>query len=153
MSIESLGAYSPNTIYGQLTMPFSNKPVTINSHTPYDEEDDDVVLTRNSFYNNNSKMQVSIEEIREMKGLELDDKIVTKVGTEVKEFPPKNTIPSFQLSSYTSGSGVVFEALQNGYTGKTAIVVGKAFEAYQNAAKHNFSDVVKNLVNTNYQVA
>ena len=156
MSIDSIGVYSPDKIYGQLTMPFLNKPVTINSHTEYDEDSEsDAVLSKESFYNNKSKMQVSIEEIRDMKGIQLDDKILTKVGPEVPtEFPPKfENIASFQLSSFNNGSGVVYEALQNGYTPNNAIVVGKAHQAYQNAAKHNFTDAIQNLVNLSYKVA
>ena len=137
-------------------MPFLNKPVTINSHTEYDEDvEDSTVMSKESFYNNKSKMQVSIEEIREMKGIQLDDKIFTKVGPEVPtEFPPKyENIASFQLSNFQSGTGVVYEALQNGYTPNNAIVVGKAHQAYQNAAKHDFVNAIQNLVNTSYQVA
>ena len=157
MSIESIGVYSPDTIYGQLTRPFQGKgekPVAINSHTEFDEDGaSETVLTRNSFYNNQSKMQVSIDEIREMKGLELDD-IVTKVGPEFSEnLLPENVIPAFQLSTYKTGSGVVYEALQNGYTANRAIVVGKAHSAYQNAATRNNENAVKNLIDTNFKVA
>ena len=157
MSIESIGAYSPNTIYGELTRPFqgtNEKPVVINSHTEFDKEEGDTVLTKNSFYNNQSKMQVSIEDIREMKGLELNEGIVTKVGPEaLKEFPPKNELPSFQLSTFKNGSGVVFEALQNGYTANNAIVVGKAHEAYSKALKHDFTESIQTLVGANFKVA
>lgn len=40
MSIEGLSPYSPTTVYGQLTSPFTPKTITINSHTPYDKVDD-----------------------------------------------------------------------------------------------------------------
>lgn len=157
MSIESIGAYSPSTIYGELTRPFlgtNEKPVVINSHTELDEEEGETVLTKNSFYNNQSKMQVSIEDIREMKGLELNEGIVTKVGPEVvQEFPPKDELPSFQLSTFQNGSGVVFEALKNGYTATNAVVVGKAHEAYANTLKLDFKDTVKSLVGTEFKVA
>ena len=157
MSIESIGVYSPDTIYGQLTRPFqgkSEKPVAINSHTEYDEVGEkETVLTKNSFYNNQSKMQVSIEDIREIKGLELDD-IVTKVGPEFKtDYFSENLIPAFQLSTYSTGTGVVFEALQNGYTANQAIVVSKAHDAYQNAATRNNENAVQNLLGTNFKVA
>lgn len=157
MSIESIGVYSPDTIYGQLTRPFqgkNEKPVAINSHTEYDEiGENETVLTKNSFYNNKSKMQVSIEDIHEMKGLELDD-IVTKVGPEFKsDYLPENVIPAFQLSTYSTGTGVVYEALQNGYTANQAIVVGKAHNAYQNAATRNNENAVSNLLGTSFKVA
>ena len=41
MSIERLAPYSPTTIYGQLTSPFTPKTITINSHTPYDKVDEE----------------------------------------------------------------------------------------------------------------
>ena len=41
MSIEGLAPYSPTTIYGQLTSPFTPKTITINSHTPYDKVDEE----------------------------------------------------------------------------------------------------------------
>ena len=41
MSIEGLSPYSPTTVYGQLTSPFTPKTITINSHTPYDKVDND----------------------------------------------------------------------------------------------------------------
>ena len=39
MSTESIAPYSPNTVYGQLTSPFTPKQITINAHTPYDKVD------------------------------------------------------------------------------------------------------------------
>ena len=154
MSIESVGVYSPNTVYGELTMPFLSKPVTINAHTAYDKDDNDVVLTKNKFYNNKSKMQVSIEDIRDMKGLELDENIITKVGPEVKtDILSQNLLPSFQLSNLSNGTGVVYEALQNGYTGSQAIKIGKAHKAYTNVLNQDFTKTVQNLINTSYKVA
>ena len=158
MSIESIGVYSPNTIYGQLTRPFQGefeKPVAINSHTPFDENgEDETVLTKDSFYNNLSSMRVAIDEIREMKGIELDESIKTKIGPEVKtDFLSQNVIPAFQLSTFNTGTGVVYEALQNGYTANQAIVIGKAHNAYQNAATHNQQDIVQNLLSANFKVA
>ena len=120
MSIESVGAYSPDTIYGQLTMPFKNKPVHINAHTPLDAENGNTVLTRNSFYNNQSEGKVSIEDIRNIKSLELDDSLKVDIGIKVaKDFPPEPNVGVFQQSTYTKGNGVVFDALKNGYTGST----------------------------------
>ena len=134
MSIESVGAYSPDTIYGQLTMPFTIKPVQINAHTPLDEEETETVITRNKFYNNLPQMQVSIDEIRDMKALELDESLKTDIGIKLaQEFPPKPTVGVFQSSAYLDESGVVFNALQNGYPADRAIVIGKANSSYKNA--------------------
>ena len=41
MSTENnLAPYSPTTVYGQLTSPFTPKTVTINAHTPFDKVDE-----------------------------------------------------------------------------------------------------------------
>lgn len=153
MSIESVGAYSPDTIYGQLTMPFTNKPVHINAHTPLDKEETNTVLTRNSFYNNQSEGKVSIEEIKDMKSLELNDNLKVDIGIKVaKEFPPEPKVGVFQQSAYTKGTGVVFDALKNGYTGSEAITIGNAYRAYKNAVTLG-SNPVQTLLNTNFAVS
>lgn len=153
MSIESVGAYSKDTIYGQLTMPFTDKPVHINAHTPLDEEAGDVVLTRNSFYNNRSEGQVSIKDIRDMKSLELDDSLVVDIGIKKYEgFPPKSDVETFQQSSYINGTGVVFSALKSGYTGSEAITIGNAYRAYKTAASLG-NNPVQTLINTNFAVS
>ena len=40
MSTEAIGAYSPDTVYGQLTSPFTPQKIKINAHTPYDKVDE-----------------------------------------------------------------------------------------------------------------
>ena len=40
MEIESIGPYSPSTVYGQLSSPFEPKTVTVNAKTPYDKVDE-----------------------------------------------------------------------------------------------------------------
>lgn len=151
MSIESVGAYSPDTVYGQLTMPFTNKPVHINAHTP-DEEYGDTLYTRNKFYNNLPDMMVSIEDIADIKSLELDDSLKVDIGIKVaKEFPPKPTVGVFQSSFYLEGSGVVNKALQNGYPADRAIVIGKANSSYRNAMNFG-SKPVEALLSRDFQV-
>ena len=153
MSIESVGAYSPDTIYGQLTMPFKNKPVHINAHTPLDAENGNTVLTRNSFYNNQSEGKVSIEDIRNIKSLELDDSLKVDIGIKVaKDFPPEPGVGVFQQSTYTKGNGVVFDALKNGYTGSVAITIGNAYKAYKSAVSLGVNPV-QTLLNTNFAVS
>ncbi len=153
MSIESVGAYSKDTIYGQLTMPFTNKPVHINAHTPLDEENGNTVLTKKSFYNNQSEGQVSIKEIRDMKSLELDDSLKVDIGIkQLQDFPPKPNVEVFQQTAYTKGTGVVFSALKNGYTGSEAITIGNAYNAYRNAASLG-NNPVQTLLNTNFAVS
>ena len=153
MSIESVGAYSPDTIYGQLTMPFKNKPVHINAHTPLDAESGNTVFTRKSFYNNQSEGKVSIEDIRNIKSLELDESLKVDIGIKVaKEFPPEPGVGVFQQSTYTKGNGVVFDALKNGYTGSEAITIGNAHKAYKNATSLG-ANPVQTLLNTNFAVS
>lgn len=153
MSIESVGAYSPNTVYGQLTMPFTNKPVHINAHTPLDEENGNTVLTRKSFYNNQSQGMVSIEDIRDIQSLKLDDSLKVDIGIKMLEdFPPEPGVGVFQQSIYTGGSGVVFDALKSGYTGNQAITFGNAHTAYKNAMTFG-NNPVKSLLSTNFAVA
>ena len=152
MSIEATGAYSPDTIYGQLTMPFLDKPVHINSHTP-DEEYGDVVLTKNKFYNNMSDLAVNIEDIRNLTGLKLDDSLKVDIGIKVaEEFPPKPNVEVFQSSTYNDGSGVVFDALRNGYTAGSAIKINKAFNAYQNSMNFLNGNPIQSLSERTYQV-
>ena len=156
MSIDtsSIGVYSPDTVYGQLTMPFFNKPVTINAHTEFDEEgEEQTVLTKDKFYNNKSKMQVSIEDIRDMKGLELDENIAIKVGPEYEaNILANNAIPSFQLSNYTKGSGVVIDALQKQYTVDKAVLSGQAFNAYNSVSANDFAKTIQHLSSIDIKV-
>lgn len=152
MSIEQIGAYSPDTVYGQLTMPFLDKPVHINAHTPLDEEGD-VVLNRGSFYNNLTQGKVSVEEIRAMGSLELDDSLKVDIGIKVaKDFPPEPNVEVFQASAYTKGSGVVNEALKLGYTGMEALKFGNAYNSYRNAMVLG-ENPAQTLINTNFAVS
>ena len=152
MSIEVNGAYSPNTVYGQLTMPFLEKPVHINSHTP-DEEYGDDVLTKSKFYNNMSDMAVNIEDIQNINGLKLDDKLKVDIGIKVaEEFPPKPNVEVFQSSTYNDGTGVVFDALKNGYTAGNAIKVARAFNSYQNSMNFLNGNPIDALSERTYEV-
>ena len=152
MSIEATGAYSPDKVYGQLTMPFVIKPVHINAHTPLDEASGDTVLTKKSFYNNQSKGMVSIEDIRDIKSLELSDSLKTDIGIkQLEDFPPKPNVEVFQSTIYAQGSGVVFNALRNGYTASQSINIGNAYSAYKNAMNVG-SNPVKTLLSTNFAV-
>ncbi len=153
MSIEAVGPYSPDTVYGHLTMPFLNKPVHINAHTDLDAPLGDEVLTKSKFYNNQSQGQVSIEDIRDMKSLELDASLKVDIGIkQLQDFPPKANVQVFQASTYSNNSGVVFNALKNGYTGTEAINMGKAFNSYNNSIGLGIT-TAKGLINTNFAVS
>lgn len=154
MNIDTSGGYSPDKIYGQLTMPFLNKPVTINAHTPYDNANNTAqAVSKSNFYNNKSEMMVSIEKIRKSKGIELDESLKTDIGIkEPVEFPPESPVNSFNVSRYNDGKGVVYNALKNGYSASQSIVIGNAFKAYGKAATSN-QNPVTSLLETGYKVS
>ena len=52
METNSIGAYSPDVVYGQLSAPFMPKTITVNAHTPLDKEnaeEGDVSYSQSSF--------------------------------------------------------------------------------------------------------
>ena len=158
MNTEITGAYSPDTIYGQLTTPFLDKQFSINAHTPYDKTED----TKQSFSQtdflkkvNNAKFQVS-DDIREMKGMKLNEELKKDIGVvaEISEFPPKpSSVSSFQASTLLDGDNLVYQALRNGYPADRAIVIGKAHNAYANIInQEKFVNPINNLINKNHQV-
>ena len=131
MSIENIGAYSPDIVYGQLTTPFLDKQFTLNAHTPYDKVDDAKKTFSQSDFSINmgtTKWQV-IEDIRDMKANPFKDQQSHATENETPEFPPKS-ISSFQVSTLNNDSELVYKALKGGYTAKQAIAVGKAHSAY-----------------------
>ena len=153
MSIEQVQPYSPDTVYGNLTMPFLDKPVHINAHTPIDEEDGNTVLNRGSFYNNLTQGKVSVEDIRDMNSLQLDDCLKVDIGIKVaKDFPPEPSVAVFQASTYSNGSDVVKDALKMGYTGPESIKFGNAYNSYRNAMVLG-NNPVQTLINTNFAVS
>ena len=136
MSTEAIGAYSPDTVYGQLTSPFTPQKIKINAHTPYDkvDENESKAYSRDSF-----KAKPQAKMIYELP----DDK-----GLEKKEFPPKFNngsdenkdaeettidVASFQASKVSS-KDIVTNSLKHGYTPEQAVAVTKAQEAYKNSA-------------------
>lgn len=66
MSIEGLSPYSPTTVYGQLTSPFTPKTITINSHTPYDKVDDKKKIHQRYFLVRILKENLRLEMFMEM---------------------------------------------------------------------------------------
>lgn len=154
MSIETLGAYSPSTIYGQFTMPFDDKPVHINGHTFLEEEtDEEEFVSKTQFYNNNADLAVNVEDIHNMTGLELDAKIASNVIQQPVEFPPKGLVETFQASSFNDGNGVVFMALRNGYTGQTAIKIANAHNAYTNSMYQLSQNPIEYLSGVSYKAS
>ena len=158
MSIENTGAYSPDTIYGQLTTPFLDKQFSLNSHTPYDKtEETKQAFSQADFLKNvnNAKFQAS-DDIRELKAMELNEQLKMDIGVvvEVSEFPPKpSSVSSFQASTLRDGDNLVYQALKGGYSADKAIIVGKAHSAYSKIInQEKFINPVNNLQEKNYRV-
>lgn len=146
MDMDISGAYSPNTIYGQLTMPFLNKPVHINSHTPYDKTDTNAsALSKSDFYKTTPQARVSVEDIHNTKGIALDDELVNDLFKDDKANLLSNNINNFQSSVYKSNKDVVHTALQNGYSAEQAVNAAKAFKAYSANTVNDYSQPIKLL--------
>ena len=151
MSIETVGAYSPDTVYGQLTMPFKHKPVHINSHTPYDEDAEQTEFTQADFQKNlQSRMRIESKAIRDVASMDMVDSLTVDIGlAPMSEFPPKpTTVGTFQASNLLDGKGVVYNALQNGYAADRAIVTGNAYKAYSKASISPNKNFVGTIVDT-----
>lgn len=133
MSIEELSPYSPDTVYGQLTSPFTPKKVTINAHTPYDKasesNDSTGVYSRASFERNN--------QTRSLYGsISADsayDSDMAKLGEELAAETVSANVSNFS-SSELSSSDIVRNSLKNGYDTDEAIVIQYANSAYQKSA-------------------
>mgnify|MGYP006988900638 CR=1 FL=1 len=161
MSIEAAGAYSPDIIYGQLTMPFANKPTSVNAHTSYDktEEDENTTgvmptkaISSGDLYNNKSRMLASVQEIRNTRGIDLNKNLLSKIEMpEWVEFPPESPVDLFRLSSFNKKSNIIYDAVQNGYSTDEAVAISKAHVAYATAARMP-QNPVRALLNTDYIV-
>ena len=64
----------------------------------------------------------------------------------MEDFPPKGGVEAFQASHLLDGSGVVFDAMKNGYAADKAIVFGKAQKAYAYANANEFANSVNNMI-------
>lgn len=152
MSIETVGAYSPDTVYGQLTMPFKEKPVHINSHTPYDKDvEEQTNFTQADFQKNiQARVRIESKSIRDVASMEMVDSLTIDIGlAKMQDFPPKPTsIGTFQASNLLDGTGVVYNALQNGYTADRAIVTGNAYKSYSKASISPNKSFIGTIVDT-----
>lgn len=159
MSTEAIGAYSPDTVYGQLTSPFTPQKIKINAHTPYDKVDENKskVFSREHF---KGKPQAKmIYELPEDKN---------SVNIANKEFPPKYNgnkvennkdteekttidVTTFQASK-ASSKDIVQNSLKHGYTPEQAVAINKAQEAYKKSAILT-KDPAATLSTRSYKVA
>ena len=154
MSIETVGAYSPDIVYGHLTMPFAEKPVHINSHTPYDADaEEQTSFTQADFQKNiQSRVRVESKAIRDVASMEMVDDLTIDIGlAPMNEFPPTpKNIGTFQASNILDGTGVVYTALRNGYTPDKAIVTGNAYKSYSQASIQPNKNFIGTIVDTKY---
>ena len=147
MSIENLAPYSPTTIYGQLTSPFTPKTITINAHTPYDKVDETTeeseVYSR-TFFEGKPQARIAYHDISQYEPLYEDfppdisdiKKNVPNVNTDVNSTakPQSNTeLSSFSASSYSDNS-ILRGALTHGYSVDESVVIQNAYNAYQRSA-------------------
>lgn len=147
MSIENLAPYSPTTIYGQLTSPFTPKTITINAHTPYDKVDETTeeseVYSR-AFFEGKPQARIAYQDISQYEPLYEDfppdisdiKKNVPNVNTDVNSTakPQSNTeLSSFSASSYSDNS-ILRGALTHGYSVDESVVIQNAYNAYQRSA-------------------
>ncbi len=136
MSIENLAPYSPTTIYGQLTSPFTPKQITINARTPYDRVDetsDGSEVFSRAYFEGKPQAKIVYGNMSKYRP-EYD-----------KDFPPKNTgdtgqpqktpseLSSFSVSSF-SDNNILKGALSNGYSVDESIVIQNAYNAYRRSS-------------------
>ena len=152
MSTDAIGAYSKDTVYGQLTAPFiyenNNRNayrIHINAHTPLDEPQEEKAVSLNDFRQNVSTDRLfKIEDFVETEVLGMKSEAVTQglVHTINNEFPPKN-VSSFSASEL-SKSDIVKGAIKSGYKPHQAILMARANAEYSK----NIANPGSNVVNT-----
>ena len=140
MSTEAIGAYSPTTVYGQLTSPFTPNNIKINSHTPYDKTDESEqskATSRENFLEKSkhiAKMKYELPKIKDDKGSNKTNKGIT-IGTEEEDKAPvaQVDITTFQASKI-SDKDLVHNSLKQGYSTGEAIHIKNAQKAYKNSS-------------------
>ena len=119
MSTEAIGAYSPDTVYGQLTSPFTPQKIKINAHTPYDKVDENESKAFSREYFKGKPQAKMIYELPENENKNKEENSVE--------------VTSFQAST-TSSKDIVQNSLKRGYTPEQAVTVTKAQDAYKKSA-------------------
>ena len=158
MNIENTGTDSTKLTFGQgLAMPFLDRQITINAHVEGEVNEMQNAYSKSDFRNNvrDKKWQVA-EDVRDVKAMEMNEELSREVDV-IAEFSSniqQNTkVSYFQSSTLLDGSGLVYEALRNGYPADRAIVVGKAQESYSKILnQEKIVEPVNNLINKNHQV-
>lgn len=149
MDTEAIGAYSPTTVYGQLTSPFTPQKVSINSHTPYDKVDENSeskAVSREDFHKHKpAKLKFELPEQEEDKQQKQQ---ISGSETETKDY--SKDITPFSISSATS-SDIINNSLKHGYTATEALAIKDAHKAYTETIESK--DFVKNLSTRTYKVS
>ncbi len=154
---ESIGPYSPTTIYGQLTSPFTPKLVSINSHTPFDKtnEEESKVFSRDYFEGRPvARMKYSLPETApaEITKYQPEQQNSNNTNNDTKQSEkPQTELTAFSMSA-TSSSDIVKSSLKQGYSTEQAVVISKAQSAYQRSATLT-KDPVGVLGSCNYMVS
>ena len=133
MSIENLAPYSPSTIYGQLTSPFTPKQITINAHTPYDkveEQDAPEVFSRASFQAR-PQARIVYDEMSEIKPNYEEQNSTDEKNTAATR--AEDELSPFSVSSFSDNT-ILKGALSQGYSVRESVVIQNAYDAYQRSA-------------------
>ena len=137
METEAIAPYSPTTIYGQLTSPFTSRQITINAHTPFDEVDKEQsqVFSREHFQ---GKPQARMAY--EISG---NESVIIGINYENGQPSGSNSnneteMKAIEVSAFsasqTSSRDIVNNSLKYGYSPAEAIIIRDAQNAYRNSA-------------------
>ena len=151
MSIEAIGGYSPDIVYGNLTYPFTPKNITINAHTPFDSDKDTEAkaVTYNNF-RRYTKLKTKLYDHKD------DDytvgiKIPSSNEDENKDIDLSASVNGFSASKY-SAKDIVNGAIKRGYSAQQAAAIYKAQKAYSTSVGVT-KDPVKALSSRSYSVS
>ena len=138
MEPEAIAPYSPTTIYGQLTSPFTPKQITINAHTPYDkidEEEQSRVFSREYFQGKpQAKMVYELPEKDDfVYGLKYENQTQKNDSSETEKDNKPIELAAFSASR-ASSKDIVHNSLKYGYSPSEAIAIRDAQNAYKNSA-------------------
>ena len=131
MSIEALAPYSPTTVYGQLTSPFTPKTITINSHTPYDKsEKTDSDVYNSGYFDGKPQVKNVYNNISVQSEYDSD---FVKFSENLSSDNIPTNVQNFS-SSELSSKDIVKNSLNKGYSTQEALVIQRANVAYQKSA-------------------
>ena len=148
METERIAAYSPNTIYGQLSSPFTPKQIHINAHTEFDKDPAKETFSRSDFSSKTpTKIKVDYSSLEKPDVSKYQKKSEEKVvgfknDQNNSEKTQTQNVNSFTASSL-SNKDIVNNSLKKGYSVEQVAVVLRAKDAYNNS-----STLTKNPIKT-----